>query len=459
MSDSLENLLKNISEQIKFEKRRLEELITKFNSDDEDEHADEDEEKFVISDIKKADKVNTIPKVNLAFNAGNTSTDINTKEIEKLDTIEYNSPQTEPVISNTPRKETMNIVGILYSSRRKKNKAKIIECLRYTRIFQELNIIIFTIEGINLEDGTVKGDLYTKTSNKTTEVPIPSLIYNLILHSKKSSRTVIRQLRTSSNIKMINPINSFYQDAIYEILFSLPEARKYLLPFKPLSPANLKDFLNQYKNIALIQNRSYRHPQAISLRKNTDSKLFLKIGQSEQIVDEDEVLYIIQKLYRNKRFNILKGIESLKFNNLPAEYRVYVQRNEFGKWKVTSSVIKNEIFSKGSLYNNQAKNIDDALFDIDENIIAKINNSTKNASLLFTSYLDYFIPNTGCYYIDYLLDKNGKPYLLYIGGVEQSNYLSLSNNKDWDIYLENILSYLYFCLGEIKQTGSDENVD
>jgi hypothetical protein len=457
MSDSLEDLLRDITEQIQIEKKRLEMLVKlKEKKAHEIEIVNTPlniavEQVNIFSDIKPSNelKVETPEK---------------TVEMEVNDetnlTVHVDDETVITVVEDEPRElETKTTtVGILYSSQRKKFKNKIIELLSTFKL-TGLNYILFTVSDIDTDQGTVEGTLISNGESKVFTVPIPKIIYNLAIHSKLSSRRKLRQLRTSSNLKIINPINLFFQDALYEILTSLPSSNEFLLPNKPLNKSSFNEFIKQYDKVYLLQNRSRNHAQAYTICKNRTNNFVLKNGNSETILDDYDAFFSIEKIIRNKQFNIIKGIETLDMNGFPAEYRVYVQRNNVGKWIVTSTLVKNEFFTKNSIYNHQSKQIYDAFSNVDQSIINKIKNKTSNATSIFTEYLDYFIPNVGSYYFDFLLDKTGHPYLVYVGGFEHSKYLSRSNNEKWDFYLNNIIAYLHYCYREINKTGIDENVD
>ena len=153
---------------------------------------------------------------------------------------------------------------------------------------------------------------------------------------------------------------------------------------------------------------------------------------------------------------MILGLHTLMWNNLPLEARVYVQKGITGNWSVTAMIGKHELFSTGSLYNQTSQNLGRILLDLCPNQLNKITKQLTNHSLNICSYLDHYIPDLGCCTLDYVLEQNGKPSLIYLGGWEQNDYLYTVDKNLWLKYHENALDYLQYLLIN-NYSGEAEN--
>jgi hypothetical protein len=356
--------------------------------------------------------------------------------------------------------EPKKLVGILHSAHREDLSTKLSQLLG--ELFSEdsdIGYLFFRVSGLDMNKGTAEGVICSSQGIYPTTSSIPTLIYNLALHSKPFSFKVMRKLRTNPKIKVLNPINSFQQDVLFDIISTHPHSDGFLLAHQPFKKSSFEKLLNSNNQLFLTPNRTYRHPEAMTISRRKEERVSIKIGKMENILPSKYAFNSIKMIIRNRRFNILEGVKTLKWNGHPAECRVYVQKDGTGMWNITSRILKNDFFTKGSVFHRHSENLERALVKFNESIAETSLKETAEVPVLFASYLDYFIPNVGSYYFDFLLDSTGHPYLFYIGGVERTNFLARSSKNDWENYLTNLISYLDYCGKEIKSSGFDKYVD
>ena len=78
----------------------------------------------------------------------------------------------------------------------------------------------------------------------------------------------------------------------------------------------------------------------------------------------------------------------------------------------------------------------------------------RDLSLRICSHFDFFIPNLGSLTFDLFFDRQGKPYLISMGGFEQNGYLcSLSPRESWEDLINRTVGYCWYLLMKDHQEG------
>ncbi|XMB87154.1 hypothetical protein RJG79_04970 [Mycoplasmatota bacterium WC44] len=361
------------------------------------------------------------------------------KQSEKLMNFKNNPKDKEEY----PRPD----VGILYSLKREDTKNDFVKILSEREEFIDKTFTFFTIEDIEMRDELIYG-FYIDSKHEMSEKPtrFPKLIYNLALHSRGSSVRKMRKLRVNDEIELINPVNWFRQDILFDMLSSLSIGEKYLLPYDTLSEKVLEEFLSKYKYLYIVPRRDYKHPEIITIKRLNDKEVLLSIGKNHQQIPRKDIYLNIQKVIRGARYNVYKGIPSLKWNGMPAECRVYVQKDINGIWKVSAKLIKNELFASGSLYRNSVKKIEDFFVEYINDINTEIKDMLERVPIDFATYLDFYIPDVGSYTFDFVIKSKDSIYLIYIGGFEQYDYISLNSKKSWNSYMNYVFDLIQYRL-------------
>lgn len=350
-------------------------------------------------------------------------------------------------------KSIVNSIGILHN---KKQKTYIDNITIYLKMLSEnknMSILCFTIDNLDLQQELVSGDLIDKEGIKQCTTSIPPLIYNIGCYSKYINIKKIKHLYMVNNIIIVNPVNRFNQMVIFDILNSLSCSKNFLQSFEKFSPSALKKYLKKYNSIFLIPEKEMIKRLIIKVFKNPDSdnKYIIDLGNNHQTCTEKKLFQNIKNMTGNNKFIIMKGFNTLNWNNVPLESRVYAQKDITGKWTITEMIAKNEIFLNNSIYKDTVDELTRVLLNIipdqTDIIIEKLSNYTKN----ICSYLDYYFSELGSCTLDFALDETGNPYIFNFSGWEQKDFLFMLNNNDsWLNYLYKSIDYLIY-LGSKNQ--------
>jgi hypothetical protein len=351
-------------------------------------------------------------------------------------------------------KEKLNIVGILYNENQQRYISSVIRNLQNVADRKKVSILLFTIDNVDLNNGLVTGTLISDSIVKEITIAIPQFIYNTGYYTKPSNRNKIKQLCMTYGSIVVNPINTFNQAVVFDILSSLPNSKDFILPFSRLTPSVLEEYLNFSNSIFLVPESGLIRSAAIRIEKSRnpeENHIIVYVGKNRHYFNGDNCFQDIKKMLGNKEYMVIQGRRSLMWNDSPLEGRVYIQKDISGKWNVTDIIAKNEIFFKDSMFKDTTDDLRKALLDScpDEDEVEETIEHLANYSKNTCVYLDYYFSQLGSCTLDFIIDKRGMPYLIHFGGWDQKDYLfRLNDNNSWGKYISNSIDYLIFLKSE-----------
>ncbi|OIJ11403.1 hypothetical protein BKP37_15735 [Anaerobacillus alkalilacustris] len=235
---------------------------------------------------------------------------------------------------------------------------------------------VFGAHQIDWESGTVKGYFYTKDGWKQIRVPLPSVVYDRLPNRKVESLEISKQvkdrLQKEYDIPWFNP-GFFNKWDIHQLLIDDETASKHLPEtyFQPTS-SDVQKLLEKYKQVYI---------------KPANGSLGLGIQQLIQKKEEPLVYCRFRSNEENRlrRYSSLKrlirqqfpyglnemiaqqGINLLKWNNNPIDFRIHTNKNEYGEWCVSAVAAK--IAGSGSVTTHvksggEIKTVNEILHDI-----------------------------------------------------------------------------------------------
>lgn len=334
-------------------------------------------------------------------------------------------------------------LGFLYHS---KNQALYLgewqKALTSFTEIKNIKAIIFTIDDLDVENQMVHGTCFYRGQMKDVLASIPPFIYNLGKYVSLLNLKKIKSLRKMDCITLINPLNRFNQMFIFELLNSLPESKRFLLPIHPLSESQLKESFLKTNIILCLPQRTVTNDKILKIVKG-GSKFTIYHG-NQTLESNDNKLWIdVRKIMNNRKYFLMHGIDTLEYNGIPLEVRVYHQKNGNKKWEAVSLLSKTEGFSKGSLYHREAQLLSTVFTRYKALDYSQTEKKLIDYTATATNYLEFFLSNIGTLYFDYIFDRNGNPYLIYVGGYEQADFLyQIKHSEHWKHYIENTILYL-----------------
>lgn len=376
----------------------------------------------------------------------------NHDDIEHFKNVQHSIEHIKNNLLQSDRKDSFSTInkpisyGMLYPIKKERLFLQLITELQEISLQHKMDIVLFPIEGVNLENQTVEGTVISGSEVKKGSTTIPRLIYNVTFHSQSRSVKKMRKLRRLENVTVINPINRFNQSILFEMFSSLLSNDQFLLHYDVFSPKTLMEFLNIYKGCLLLPEKGSAKDKVLwvnQLPEKDDNYILSSTDRSAEY-SEEELFGQIKKRIKSKKYMVIKPISPLKWMGSPLEIRVYLQKNGNGKWSVTDMVGKSEILAKESNLKHVAEKLEWTLEDISIQKKEKVIEDLTNASVKCCSLMDYYIPNIGTVTLDFLLDQDYKPYLFYVKGWETRSYLYTASMIDWKAYLSNAFHYLVY---------------
>lgn len=315
---------------------------------------------------------------------------------------------------------------------------------------------VFGAHQIDWENGTVNGYFYTNDGWKQIKVPLPNVVYDRLPNRKvenlQSSKDVKDRLQKEYDIPWFNP-GFFNKWEIHQMLVNDHEASTHL-PKSYFQP-ELTDILNlleTYKQVYI---------------KPANGSLGLGIQQLIQKNDEPFVYCRFRNNEENRlrRYSSLKrllrhqfpfglndmiaqqGIDLLKWNNNPIDFRIHTNKNEHGNWIVSAVAAK--IAGTGSITTHvksggEVKTVQEILKDIGANptIIKKLHET----ALLLSSKIDEKMPGfIGEIGFDIGVDSNEKVWMFEANSKPGRTIFSYPKLKGDDLHSRRLpLEYAVF---------------
>ncbi|MFN7249280.1 MAG: YheC/YheD family protein [Anaerobacillus sp.] len=261
---------------------------------------------------------------------------------------------------------------------------------------------VFGAHQIDWDNGTVNGYFYMNDGWKQIEVPIPNVVYDRLPNRKvenlEFSKQVKERLQKEYDIPWFNP-GFFNKWDIHQLLVNDNKVNKHL-PKSYFQPefSDINSLIETYKHV-------YIKPANGSLG----------LGIQQLIIKDDEPFIYCR--FRNNEENRLRrystlhrlvrrqfpqglkgmiaqqGINLLKWNNNPIDFRVHTNKDEHGNWRI--SAIAAKISGTGSITTHvksggEVKTVKEILRDIGAN--PGITKKIHETALLLSEKIDEKMP-------------------------------------------------------------------
>jgi hypothetical protein len=276
------------------------------------------------------------------------------------------------------------------------------------------NMIVFTINNIDLQNNVVTGILISENRLRRDEVPLPEVIFNFSLQTEDQGIKARKALEEMDNIKLVNYINKFDQWMTMDIMSACKRAKKYLLPYyiynkaeRNYRPEDDKKYITMPSRGASLSRVIYAEPE-----RDTD------IIRGTQYFKKGHICDYIDASMCQKRWLFLEVPELVLHNNNPVVLRIYVQKSTAKTWKILSRSIYPEIELEVEL------NYD----------------AVDAAALNIIEELNKFLPSLGHCFIDFILSEEGEPFFLHISGLDQYFFKQEQNEEVYKKFYKNLLS-------------------
>lgn len=179
------------------------------------------------------------------------------------------------------------------------------------------------------------------------ELPFPTVVYNRLHSRKLDSSLFFQEVRTKleeSNIPIFNA-QFFSKYDIHLLLKKEPHIQKHLPETYPLTKKVLENMLEKYpslyikpihgsqgRNIIQLTLFDGKYAASISTGKQKDKKRFFS--------NIDQLWKWMEPFSKKRAYLCQQGIDFVKMNQCPLDFRVLCHKNYYGEWRATSIVAR-----------------------------------------------------------------------------------------------------------------------
>jgi len=205
--------------------------------------------------------------------------------------------------------------------------------------------IVFGIQHIHWDRGTVTGYFFNRQDWMKLEVPLPNVIYDKLPNRKvanlKSIQTCKETFEKVYLIPWYNP-GFFNKIEVYRNLSSSNLAKQYLPDFSPLEHfGNLEDMLNKYDLIYIKPNQGSFGKGVYEIKKGKQGIVFCHFRDETgkirllKFPSLERLYSYLRKKHPNIDFCIQQGI-AIQSGDVKLDFRIHTNKNEEGKWQVAA---------------------------------------------------------------------------------------------------------------------------
>lgn len=210
-------------------------------------------------------------------------------------------------------------------------------------------LIVFPPEGIHLSKRTVRGWSYQGKKWELIEAPLPDTVYNRITSRRIERRQALQQkLSILRNIHQIPVFNETFlnKQQVHNLLTKDANMRPLLPETHLYHPKRLRIMLNRHR-IVYLKPTNGSLGQGIIRVTAVDGKWVCQYTEAASAVTRifpraDEAFrHLRQRVAGSRsRYLIQQGLNLVKWDGRPVDFRVLIQKNGKGIWSVTSTVAR-----------------------------------------------------------------------------------------------------------------------
>ncbi|MDN3015349.1 YheC/YheD family protein [Paenibacillus sp. BSR1-1] len=229
-------------------------------------------------------------------------------------------------------------IGILAGNSSNSLNSQLEDLLDYLLYYSEIKgaVLVFSLEGVNKEDRTIKGYLFNPRSKQWEKgtFPYPSSIFVL---TKKASSKWIKHFQSVIGDAVFNDFH-YNKWNIHKILESSYAVKDYL-PHSILyeSPEELYSFLEKYSKVMVKSISTSKESYIYKISKENNYIIFTnpQKGESKKIrfAEKDQVYEVFAKYFKAGEYMIQQSIELQTTHDRTIDFRVIVIKNPKGKWQ------------------------------------------------------------------------------------------------------------------------------
>ena len=214
-------------------------------------------------------------------------------------------------------------------------------------------VFAFTPSSVDWKQRIIRGKVFDKNNNQwvTCSFPFPNVVYNRIQdrchENKSSSQLCIQRFLSHPGIKLYNR-GFFNKEEVIGLLSKSAKMNKYIPETNPLlSEADLINMLKRHKALYLkptddrlgsgiIRIIKSRLPKSYTMHYYADDKELTKY----KACNIDQLWNMIQQQMIRSPYIVQQAVPLAVVSTCPFDFRVLVQKNRQGRWKISGMGIR-----------------------------------------------------------------------------------------------------------------------
>ncbi|WP_163192447.1 hypothetical protein [Clostridium thermarum] len=307
------------------------------------------------------------------------------------------------------------MIGILSSNDMEGEYAEKLHYLfREVRSEFDKGMIVFTINNIDLRENFAVGTIISEERLRRDKIQLPEVIFNFSLQRDIEGIKARKALEEMDKIKLVNYINKFDQWMIMNIMSACKKTKKYLLPYYLYDKAERNFRPKDEIKYITMPSRGASLSRVIYAEPDPDTDII----RGTQYFKNGHICDYIDASMCQKRWLFIEVPDLILYNNNPVIIRVYVQKNTTKSWRLLTRRIYPQI-------------------KLEEELSYEV---VDTAALNIIEELNKFLPSLGHGFIDFILSKEGKPFFLHLGGLDQYFFKQEQDVEVYKRFYKNILS-------------------
>jgi hypothetical protein len=337
------------------------------------------------------------------------------------------------------------VIGLLFATKHKTLTPEFLSTHKcYLLKYNDVKGLVFicSIEGINIENQTIKGYFYEPDSDGSWvegEFPYPDALYRrVVIPNKKYEDLIVHMGDRIFNTYFFNKWE------LWECLSPYKEIKPYLPHTEKLTDTSiLINMLKQYDSVYLKKASGERSLGIYRVRILENGYEFLdKMGKQYILANVEEISNFLKSVInKNGSYIVQQEIKEKKIENRSFDMRVILQKDENKEWSCTSMIAR--FGNTGGITSNiwlssmamRGKEALKRIFNLTEEEAIMKEKDIINVCSKACEILNKSIGHYGDLGIDVIIDENQKVWILEINKLHYHLY-PMYALKDRQMYLD-----------------------
>lgn len=296
-------------------------------------------------------------------------------------------------------------------------------------------VFFFTPSGISSSPGSIEGWVHRNGGWHKASFPMPDVVYNRIttrkIENKPSVQNFLREVKSGGG----QVFNERFLDKteVFQLLRGSAGVKSYLPESHAFQDfAMLKSMCSKYPIVFLKPVRGSLGKGIIRIVRKSGGSYNCQYATVNGT--KSQSYGSLQKLYQSistklklSRYQIQQGLQLVAVGGRPMDFRALVQKNQSGKWSITSIVARiagNQHFVSNLARGGTLSPVKEALIksNLGSGKVGAVNARLRKASIAIAEGLERQIPeHFGEMGIDLAVSKSGRVWLLEVNSKPSKN--------------------------------------